>query len=108
MNLYMKDAIHDIARILELSPEVDENAAFDSLANAINNLLVSNPDKMISILYRLDVSDEKIKFALQKNPGEDAGKLIAQLMIERQKARIRARKEFGKGNDPTINENEKW
>jgi hypothetical protein len=79
----------------------------DELAFAINNLLTANFDRLISILYRMDVSEVKLRQLLSDHPAEDAGKLIANLMVERQVQKIRSRQQFKK-TDTDIDENEKW
>ena len=73
----------------------------------INQLIQTSFQKLISLLYRVDVSESKLKQLLQQHPGEDAGKIIATLIIERQLQKIQSRKQFRQtGNDFT--EEEKW
>lgn len=79
----------------------------DQLALKINHLLISDFDRLISILYRMDVSETKLKQLLNDNPTEDAGKLIADLMIERQAEKIKSRQQFSQ-RDNNIDENEEW
>ena len=63
--------------------------------------------KLVAILYRLDVSETKLKKLLSENHHADAALLIADLMIERQVQKIKSRQQFHqRGND--IDENEKW
>jgi hypothetical protein len=80
---------------------------FRNLTDKINDLLINDFDRLIAILYRMDVSDIKLKHLLKENPGEDAGRIIAELMIERQVQKIQSRKQFQK-KDQEIDENEKW
>jgi hypothetical protein len=80
----------------------------DELAIAINSLLTSHFDKLISILYRMDVSEIKLRKLLTDHPEEDAGRMIAELMVERQAQKIRSRQQFKKTNNENIDENEKW
>jgi hypothetical protein len=77
------------------------------LAHQINELIHSGFDKLIAILYRLDVSETKLKELLKDFPQEDAGLLIADLMIERQIQKIKSRGQF-KRQDKNIDEAEKW
>lgn len=76
------------------------------LAEAVNYLLNHNFEKLVSILYRIDVNETKLKTVLKENPGEDAGKIIADLIIERQLQKIKSRKETNSNNN--IPEDEKW
>ena len=79
----------------------------DQLEEKINSLLVEDFDRLISILYRMDVSELKLKQLLKENPAEDAAKIIAALMIQRQAEKIKSRQQFSQRDD-TIDENEKW
>ncbi|MEI9807158.1 MAG: hypothetical protein WDO16_04310 [Bacteroidota bacterium] len=77
------------------------------LTDKINALLATDFDRLISILYRMDVSEVKLKQLLKDNPAEDAARIIAALMIERQAEKIKSRRQFSKRDD-NIDENEKW
>jgi len=77
------------------------------LEEKINGLLVGDFDRLISILYRMDVSESKLKQLLKENQAEDAAKIIALLMIERQAEKIKSRQQFSQ-RDNDIDENEKW
>jgi len=87
--------------------ETDNELRFRQLADKINDLLINDFDRLIAILYRMDVSDIKLKHLLKSNPHEDAGKIIAELMIERQAQKIKSRKQFTKREDD-IDEDERW
>ena len=76
------------------------------LAERVNYLLVDEFEKLVSILYRLDVNESKLKEVIHQNPGVDAGLIIADLMIERQSQKIKSRRESRRDND--ISEEEKW
>jgi hypothetical protein len=77
------------------------------LEEKINSLLVGDFDRLISILYRMDVSELKLKQLLKENQAEDAAKIIALLMVERQAEKIKSRRQFNQRDD-NIDENEKW
>ena len=77
------------------------------LADKINDLVDTQFQKLVSILYRMDVSETKLKQLLNDNPGTDAGLIIADLMIERQKEKIRTRQQFSK-RDENISDEEAW
>ena len=49
----------------------------------INDCIQHDFNKLVQLLYRIDVSEAKLKFILQAHPNEDAGKLIAAVVIER-------------------------
>ena len=77
------------------------------LAEKINEMLQSEFNSLVTILYRMDVSESKLKQELQENPGKDAGLLIADLMIERQAQKLKTREQFSQ-RDNNIDEREKW
>ena len=73
----------------------------------INYLIEHDFQKLVSILYRVDVNEPKLKNLLKENPGEDAGLIIADLIIERQLQKIKSRQEFRR-DDNQIADEEKW
>ena len=62
----------------------------------INECIQHDFNKLVQLLYRIDVSEEKLKYILQLNPNEDAAKLIAAVIIERLAATKAARASFSK------------
>jgi len=77
------------------------------LADRINDLVNNDFQKLVSILYRMDVNETKLKQLLKDNPGTDAGMIIADLMIERQAEKIKSREQYSK-RDENIHDDEKW
>jgi hypothetical protein len=98
--------------ILGQSLEIDlpENISFDQLkerlSSHINLLIQSDFQKLLSILYRVDVSESKLKHLLKENQGFDAANIITELIIERQLQKIRSRNEYR--NDENVSDDEKW
>jgi hypothetical protein len=79
----------------------------NELAGYINRLILSDFSKLVYILYRIDVSEQKLKIILQEHPNEDAGLIIAQLIVDRLQQKAESRKKFNRPpND--IPEDEKW
>ena len=76
------------------------------LAAAINRLIQTDFTALVNILYRLDVSEARLKQVLTAQAGVDAGELIAALMVERQLEKARARNRFRQQDD--IPDDEKW
>ena len=71
-----------------------EKLSTPDLETMINELIKEDFSKLIQMLYRIDVSEAKLKNILQANPNENAGKLIAQVVIERLAATKKAEKVF--------------
>lgn len=75
----------------------------------INDCIQHDFNKLVQLLYRIDVSEEKLKYILQLNPNEDAAKLIAAVIIERLAATKAARASFSttkKIDQPATDKNE--
>jgi hypothetical protein len=72
-----------------------------------NQLIQKDFQKLVTLLYRIDVSEAKLKYLLQLQRDENAGNIIAKLIIERQVEKMRSRQQFGKHNND-ISEDEKW
>jgi len=102
----------DLILILRQSMEIDlsEIISFDllkeRLSSHINFLIQSDFQKLVSILYRVDVSESKLKHLLKENPGYDAANIITELIIERQLQKIKSRQEYR--NNENISDDEKW
>jgi len=64
------------------------------LETLINDMIKVDFSKLVQLLYRIDVSEVKLKNILKEHPNEDAGKLIAQIVIERLAATKKARESF--------------
>jgi hypothetical protein len=85
---------------------IDELRA--KIAAFINDLVNHDFNRLVSILYRIDVDEQKLKNLLESYPGQDAAPIIADLVIQRQLQKIEARNRFRQGGENTIDENEKW
>ena len=98
-----------------LDIDLQEGLSIDEIKNIlagyINPLIRNNFTKLISILYRMDINEAKLMQLLKDNQAQDAGMIIAELIIERQIQKIKSKKE-NEGNNiitgDNMNENEKW
>ena len=89
------------------SLQANEHDLLQLLADKINYLIVHDFNKLISILYRADISEKKLNAILEENKNEDAGQLIAMLFLERQTQKIRSRREHRR-DDNDIAEEDRW
>lgn len=78
----------------------------EKLIPLINALIDKDFQSLIQLLYRIDVSEKKIRLYLNQKPNEDSANLIAHLIIERQLQKIETRKKFKK--DSRENNEERW
>lgn len=92
---------------IEISVDVNSyNHLQKSLSDSINHLIANDFSRLISILYRLDISEKKLKQLLKNSGDTPSGDIIAKMIIERQLQKIEIRKSFT-GNTIFSNE-EKW
>jgi hypothetical protein len=89
----MQDPIRE-QLIASIGFELPENNWKIRLVDEIRYLLENDFHKLISILYRMDVSEGKLRGLLQDNPDKDAAELIAVLMLERAVKRQKTKEEF--------------
>ena len=101
----VKEINKSMAIILPDETSLDELEI--QLSIYINQLIQTDFQKLIGLLYRIDVSEIKLKTLLQQHAGEEAGKIIAALIIERQLQKIKTRQQF-KQRDDHFTDEEKW
>jgi hypothetical protein len=64
------------------------------LTGLINELIHSDFNSLVQLLYRIDVDERKLKRLLKDSPHTDAAVLIAELIIQRQLQKIESRNKF--------------
>jgi len=72
------------------------------LIERIEELAEKNMDKLMWLLYRVDVNEKKLHATLKETPPEDFALTIADMIIERQIQKVKLRKEF-EGNETDWN-----
>jgi hypothetical protein len=104
-----REMINEIGHSLDI--QLNENILLDQLRARmivrINQLIQKNFNALVLVLYRVDVSEAKLKYLLKTNKDNDAASIIADLIIERQLQKIETRKKFSQENRD-IPEDEKW
>ena len=100
----------DLITALNKNLEVDLEAGssqqevYQKLIQYIENLINNNFPHLVYLLYRIDVSENKLKTLLEKSKGVDAAKLITDLIIKRQEQKLESRKTFGSNSAPSSEE----
>ena len=106
----MKEA-HSIEQLLLQIRDVplhnEDSDIRNQLIEGINHLIGQDFNKLVHILYRVDVSEKKLRQILAESPQTDAAILIADLLIQRQLEKIRSRAKFRK-DEKDIPEDDKW
>jgi hypothetical protein len=91
-------SILDIATIQQLKKA--------DLIAAINHLIVHDFEQLVSLLYRIDVNESKIKLLLQNNPDTNAAELMADAIIQRLAEKQQAKAQYQ--SPPPTDEEERW
>ena len=101
-------AAEEVQQMMAIAPipSLDYNELVNILSLRINQLISTDFAALVHILYRMDIPENYLRTFLASNKNNDAGKLIADVMIRRQVKRIEYRKKFKQSGD--IPEDEKW
>jgi hypothetical protein len=100
------ESAKEIEQLLAPGTRLNADELRRQLVLHINHLLLNDFSRLVQILYRVDVSEKKLKELLQANPQTDAAIIIADLLIERQQQKIKTKESFRRNDN--ISEEEKW
>ena len=89
----------------QLTVDQKENLR-NELVAYINQLLVHDFNTLVHLLYRVDVSEHKLKELLRKKQGTDSAVIISDLLIERHQQKIKTKSSFKKNDN--IPDDDKW
>ncbi|MEO1262620.1 MAG: hypothetical protein AAFZ15_27690 [Bacteroidota bacterium] len=85
-----------------------EEELFQYLCDKIAWMIEHNMEYLLSLLYRNDVLEHKIHFALSPHEPDPANVALAKLVIERQQQRLETRKKYGPQNADDVEEELRW
>ncbi len=74
--------------------KLSEEELFDLLADQIAYMIEYRMEFLLSLMYRLDVDEAKINFALSPFCQDPANVALAKLVLERQKQRMHTKRTF--------------
>ncbi|MCY7411346.1 MAG: hypothetical protein LH473_13820 [Chitinophagales bacterium] len=98
MNELQTIAAVNIQSNFDLEEITGDEKTFDKirvlLIDKINFLLDHNFEKLLWLLYRIDVSEEKAKAALAENTIQKPSEVLADLIIERQIEKAKTRIQY--------------
>jgi hypothetical protein len=90
----------------EALPAERKEAIKTCLAQYLNQLLLHDFGALVQVLYRVDVSEARVKQVLKQHPDTDAGDLLADLLIQRQEEKRATFKTFR--SPPAESDEERW
>lgn len=96
-----ENALESLVRLCQsddlLCPNRTDQEQFEKLVQFIDWLISCDFNRLASILYRVDVEEQKLKSALANNHSQKtAGHLIAELLLQRQAQKIKLRAAYRK------------
>jgi hypothetical protein len=78
------------------------------LAEKIDVLIRTDFNRLLLMLYRVDVDESKLRELLRTQHGQAAGNIIANLVIERELEKIRLREKNRNAGGKTSPDAERW
>ncbi|HRI25461.1 MAG TPA: hypothetical protein PLZ45_12355 [Ferruginibacter sp.] len=92
---------------MQLPDRLTYTEVHEQVSGWINDMIKTDFERLVSFLYRIDVSEQKLRFLLQQHPQEDAGHIIASLVLDRQEQKLKTRELFSQ-RDAGVDEEERW
>ncbi len=84
---------------------VNKYLSFDVLLQAleerVNELINHDVQRLVQILYRMDVPENELRKTLDRTQGSNAAETIAKMMISRELRKIETRRRFSMPDDIT-------
>lgn len=81
-----------------------EEELLNLLSKQIQHLMVHDREQLWSLFYRLDITDEALRFVLNNTPSEQQSIALAKLVLDRQKKRMETKQKYKQ--DPI--DDEEW
>lgn len=78
---------------IDFENDLSSEQLLDRLTSLINHLINTDFNRLIAILYRVDINENKLKKLLEDD-GQDSALIIAKLILEREIQKIKTRKKF--------------
>lgn len=83
-----------INKDFDLPEHLTEDQLREVMINAFAYLIEDNFPKLVQILYKADVDQDKLKYALENTENATSAAVIADAYIARQKAKIETWKKY--------------
>jgi hypothetical protein len=100
------DELENSLMVIIDAPLKGDGAFRERLANYVNGLISTDFQKLLYLLYKVDVSEKKLRQLLDQETEHDSGLVIADLIIERQAQKIESRKRYTP--PPVDDAEERW
>lgn len=102
----MKDIITQINRSFELREDLlatvdNEEKLLRLLSLYVQELINKDFEHLLYLLYKIDVGEKKVKKAILNSKPEEAHKVIAKMILEREKEKVETRKKYNVDTENT-------
>lgn len=95
--------------LAELPENASEEVLIQILAERINQLISSDFSRLLTLLYRIDIDEIQLRKLLREHADQDAGLIIAKLILARQREKAATREVLRKSaEDADIPDDERW
>lgn len=99
--LLEQEVSHALLQELGLELRVNEKQALlAALELLIEQMLVRDYEKLVYFLYRVDVSESKIRSLLEQAAGENTAALLARAIVDRLQEKVLSRQQYMMQADP--------
>jgi hypothetical protein len=85
-----------VGKDFDLPEELSENQLREVLVEAFEYLIADDFQKLVQILYRADVDQDKLKQLLENAENASSGEVIADAYLARQKAKLEIWNKYSK------------
>ena len=88
----LPDTLQAIQKYMEIEASLSYEELVEQLTSAVMYLLLHDMEKLLNILYRIDVNEIKVKAAFAQNNPQLIAPSIAKLILERELQKAESRK----------------
>ena len=78
----------------DFNENISQQELQDKLFSFINDLIQNDFQRLVAILYKVDVDENKLKRILKEETDKDAAGIIAKLIIEREMDKVETRRKY--------------
>ncbi len=78
----------------DFEESIETHTLHQKLMAFIDHLIKNNFNKLVNILYKVDVNETKLKEVLKQDAARDAAEIIAELIITREMQKIESREKY--------------
>ncbi|MGB0884936.1 MAG: hypothetical protein ACPGR5_00775 [Chitinophagales bacterium] len=95
----MKEILAQISKSFELKDELiakvdNEEKLIHLLSLYIQELINTDFEHLLYLLYKIDVGEKKVKEAIMNSKPEEAHIIIAKMILKREKEKVETRKKY--------------